>query len=68
MPHSARELDGLNTLEAMEVKTIPLKSSFYHPGVITHLDILLETPYLHLGCLLKNNASASNCCKGPWTY
>jgi hypothetical protein len=28
MPHSARELDGLNTLEAMEVKTIPLKSSF----------------------------------------
>jgi hypothetical protein len=28
MPHSVRELDGLNTLEAMEVKTIPLKSSF----------------------------------------
>jgi hypothetical protein len=28
MPHSVRELDGLDTLEAMEVKTIPLKSSF----------------------------------------
>jgi hypothetical protein len=28
MPLSVRELDGLNTLEAMEVKTISLKSSF----------------------------------------
>ena len=28
MPQSVRELDGLDTLEAMEVKTIPLKSSF----------------------------------------
>ncbi len=27
MPHSVRELDGLDTLEAMEVKTIPLKNS-----------------------------------------
>jgi hypothetical protein len=32
-----------------------------------HLDILPEGRYLHLGCLLKNNANASNCCRGPWT-
>ncbi|HXW91492.1 MAG TPA: hypothetical protein VEK33_13165 [Terriglobales bacterium] len=28
LPQSIRELDGLNTLEAVEVETIPLKSSF----------------------------------------
>jgi len=28
MPHNVRELDGFHTLEAMEVKTIQLKSSF----------------------------------------
>ncbi len=33
----------------------------------THLDILLEALYLHLGCLPKKNASASSCCKAPWT-
>jgi hypothetical protein len=50
-----------------ECSTIELPG-IRHPGVIAHLDILLETPYLHLGCLLKNKATASNCCKGPWTY
>ena len=28
MPQSIRKLDGLNTLQAVEVETIPLKSSF----------------------------------------
>jgi hypothetical protein len=34
---------------------------------IFHLDILLEALYPHLECLLKNNANASNCCRGRWT-
>ena len=32
-----------------------------------NLDILPEGRYFHLECLLKNNANASNCCRGPWT-
>jgi len=35
--------------------------------LLAHLDILLEALYLHLECLPKNNASASSCCRGPWT-
>ena len=35
--------------------------------VVAHLDILLEALYCRLECLLKNTASASNCCKEPWT-
>jgi hypothetical protein len=31
-----------------------------------HLDILLEAPYSHLECLLKNRKSAPRCYKARW--
>jgi hypothetical protein len=37
------------------------------PIALAHLDILLEAMYPHLGCLLKNNENASNCCRAPST-
>jgi hypothetical protein len=60
--------DSLHAVPTVQIHPVHFLSAWLLAEVqFAHLDILLEALYRPLECLLKNNASASSCCKGRWT-